>query len=286
MGGRRAPSARAEGQELVVTIPGRRTMANDARPLCATLVIGLSILGRARGARLPGTGARHVRVHGRGGRGAIMLAKVASDEVVGTEAEPLLVEVTDELIWASDQLELSAIERSPDTPFALQGYVGSFRRDAVFPENRESLFHAFEAFGEPLESFSGWTAAREKPLADEERLAPIRDLIEAVNFLHCRGLPHLCLNDRSIRIGRLSPGGPPRLRILGVGAGPSLNSANRTFQVPESWAYTAPEVLGGLIVQVMAARAALRGPGALSAQRPRRATCPRSSPWTHGPWAR
>eukprot|EP00303_Exanthemachrysis_gayraliae_P011595 CAMPEP_0206021358 /NCGR_PEP_ID=MMETSP1464-20131121/32731_1 /ASSEMBLY_ACC=CAM_ASM_001124 /TAXON_ID=119497 /ORGANISM="Exanthemachrysis gayraliae, Strain RCC1523" /LENGTH=170 /DNA_ID=CAMNT_0053395301 /DNA_START=1 /DNA_END=509 /DNA_ORIENTATION=- len=146
-------------------------------------------------------------------------------------------------------MELNDIIRNPDCPPAFEGYLGSLRQEAVFPSNKESYYHAFEAFGEPIERFSGWPQAGEKPLKDEDRVMVLKDLVGAVAFLHARGLPHLCLNEGTLRVGREAPGSPLRLRVVGVGAGPSLNAANRTFQVPNSWAYTAPEVLSGLIVQ-------------------------------------
>lgn len=198
----------------------------------------------------------HVRSHVAGGRLAPR-ARVRSAEPAGSPssgaanaAERLLVQVADPLIWAAEKLELADMAAAPETPDGLRGYLGSYESNAVFPSNRQTCFHSFEKFGQPLEEFTGWPSKSTDPRqADEERIGLIRDLLGAISHLHSRGIPHLCVNERSVRIGRLTPDGPLRLRIVGAGAGPSLNAANRTFQVPRSWAYTPPEVLSGLIVQ-------------------------------------
>ncbi|KAG8457005.1 hypothetical protein KFE25_006617 [Diacronema lutheri] len=173
----------------------------------------------------------------------------ATDGGAGDDQRRLIVEVDDPLIWAAEKLELSDMARSSETPDGLSGYLGSFESEPVFPANKRLCFHAFERFGQPLEQFDGWPRPGDAPLPDAERLGLIRDLLDAIRHLHSRGIPHLCINDKSVRIGRVSPSDPLRLRIVGAGAGPSLNAANRTFQVPRSWAYTPPEVLSGLIVQ-------------------------------------
>jgi hypothetical protein len=167
--------------------------------------------------------------------------------------------------------------------------------DPVFPSSRACAFHAFEPFGQPLEQFDGWprsagvgvgsgvgsgsasggggrgsgagavAAAAASALSDAARIELIRDLLGGVAFLHARGIPHLCVNEQSVRIGAgragdgaggagaggaggptttakqqqqqqaerggAARGGSLRLRIVGAGAGPSLNAANRTFQV-------------------------------------------------------
>lgn len=169
----------------------------------------------------------------------------------GGDDRRILIEVSDPAIWAAEKLELTAMAQCAETPDGLRGYLGSYEADGVFPSNKRLCFHAFERFGTPLEQFDGWPKPpSEPPLPDSEKLGLVRDLVGAIHHLHSRGIPHLCVNERSVRIGREAPDGPLRLRLVGAGAGPSLNAANRTFQVPRSWSYTPPEVLSGLIVQV------------------------------------
>lgn len=173
---------------------------------------------------------RHAVAPASARRSAVLAAEQQpAAEAARSQGKKILIEVEDENIWAAEQLELADMARATATPFALRGYIGSETKDAVFPSTRDVCFHAFERFGEPLEAFDGWPGAGEA--GDKARLALITDLLGAVNHLHGRGLPHLCVNEGTVRIGREPLNNELRLRIVGAGAGPSLNAANRTFQV-------------------------------------------------------
>ena len=56
------------------------------------------------------------------------------------------------------------------------------------------------------------------------------DLLEAVAYLHDQGLPHLCLSGRTVYVApgdAASPPAPPRIKVVGIGAGPQLIAASR-----------------------------------------------------------
>ena len=80
-------------------------------------------------------------------------------------------------------MEFNGLKDDPMTPVPLQGYFRSFR----LPSG--GCVHAFAGGSEPLSTchFLGRDGG---PLSDAERLRLIMDLLDAVNFLHCRGAPN------------------------------------------------------------------------------------------------
>jgi len=103
-------------------------------------------------------------------------------------------------------------------------------------------FHAFDGRHASLEDA---TFLREAD--DETKLGLVRELLGAVGYLHARGLPHLALNSKCVRVSSRGA-----LTLVGAGAGPKLVATKRPFALPEEWwPFNAPETTGvnAMIIQ-------------------------------------
>jgi hypothetical protein len=104
--------------------------------------------------------------------------------------DAIIIEEEDTDVWLEEQLEINGLRADPRTPRALQMPIGSFE----LPNGRYGQGHAFQGGGVSLSSYD-WEEAVDsggRP-GDSSRLALAPDLLDSVNFLHCRGSPHLWL---------------------------------------------------------------------------------------------
>ena len=102
--------------------------------------------------------------------------------------DAIIIEEEDKDVWLEEQLEFHGLRADPRTPRALQMPIASFE----LPNGRYG--HAFQGGGVSLSSYDWEEAVYSggRP-GDSSRLALALDLLDSVNFLHCRGSPHLWL---------------------------------------------------------------------------------------------
>ena len=170
--------------------------------------------------------------------------------------DAIIIEEEDKDVWLEEQLEFNGLRADPRTPRALQMPIGSFE----LPNGRYG--HAFQGGGVSLSSYD-WEEAVDsggRP-GDSSRLALALDLLDSVNFLHCRGSPHLALDSQVVRVVPPSPAGPgasglarqrSRLQLVGLGAAVRLQSrvGRRAYQLPDNAVgFHAPELLGGVVIE-------------------------------------
>ena len=105
--------------------------------------------------------------------------------------DAIIIEEEDTDVWLEEKLEISGLRADPRTPRALQMPIGSFE----LPNGRYG--HTFQGGGVSLSRLSSydWEEAVDSGArpGDSSRLALALDLLDSVNFLHCRGSPHLWL---------------------------------------------------------------------------------------------
>merc|ERR1740130_30481 len=143
-------------------------------------------------------------------------------------------------VWLEEQLEFNGLRADPRTPRALQMPVASFE----LPNGRYG--HAFQGGGVSLSSYD-WEEAINSGArpGDSSRLALALDLLDSVNFLHCRGSAHLALDSEVVRVvpsrsagsgasGRAQARQRSRLELVGLGAAVRLQSrvGRMAFQLP------------------------------------------------------
>ena len=140
-----------------------------------------------------------------------------------------------QVVWEDECLEFNGLRGDPMTPVPLQSYFRSFRLPSGV------CVHAFAGGSVPLSTCS-YRSFEGAPLTDEARRLLLMDLLDAVNFLHCRGSAHLGLDAEVVRVSPASALGPPRLRLIGLGAAVQLQSASgRTaYQMSNQLDFQAP----------------------------------------------
>ena len=157
-------------------------------------------------------------------------------------------------MWLEEQLEFNGLRADPRTPRALQMPVASFE----LPNGRYG--HAFQGGGVALSSYNyyEWEEEEAARPGDSTRLALALDLLDSVNFLHCRGSAHLALDSEVVRVMPTGsgPSGLVRLRsrlsLVGLGASVRLQSrvGRNAFQLPANTvAFHAPELLDGYVIE-------------------------------------
>ena len=179
--------------------------------------------------------------------------------------DAIIIEEEDKDVWLEEQLEFHGLRADPRTPRALQMPIASFE----LPNGRYG--HAFQGGGVSLSSYDWEEAVYSggRP-GDSSRLALALDLLDSVNFLHCRGSAHLALDSQVVRVVPPRPAGPgasglarqlplrgysssrSRLQLLGLGAAVRLQSrvGRRAYQLPDNAvAFHAPELLGGVLIE-------------------------------------
>jgi len=165
----------------------------------------------------------------------------------------LILEADDVYAWVEERREYAALEQSDSVPSALRGvYKGSLAvgnpqasRAPQVSETAVRYLHAFDASGYAALSRVDWSTFDDD---SEARPRLVTELLEAVRYLHLRGLPHLSLNADFVRVGRDATG-RARLKLIGVGAGPKLVATRRPFSIPELWSFNAPETMGGALIE-------------------------------------
>ena len=172
--------------------------------------------------------------------------------------DAIILEEEDKDVWLEEQLEFNGLRADPRTPRALQMPVASFE----LPNGRYG--HAFQGGGVSLSSYD-WEEAINSGArpGDSSRLALALDLLDSVNFLHCRGSAHLALDSEVVRVvpsrsagsgasGRAQARQRSRLELVGLGAAVRLQSrvGRMAFQLPDNTvAFHAPELLDGYVIE-------------------------------------
>lgn len=166
----------------------------------------------------------------------------------------VLLEADDASAWVEERREYLAICADPAAPRPL---IDTYRRSyTLVPHNETGATRIWNRkVAEKVRyvhSFDGRYGALEdvalESLDDDAKLALVRDLLDAVAYLHSRGLPHLALNSKMIRVSSVAN----ELKLVGAGAGPRLVATKRPFALPEEWwQFNAPETtgVGAMIIQ-------------------------------------
>jgi len=170
-------------------------------------------------------------------------------EVAELPPDAIILKEEDKAIWDAEVLEFNGLVSDPTTPYPLQAYLRSYQA----PDG--SYCHAFDGSGVPLSSYEASFKQEtddECPVLDDgKRLRLIAQLLEAINALHDRGSAHLALDANVIRIAPLDVNKPDsdlELRIIGLGASVKLGKGRFNFQLDESTAFHAPELLASPIL--------------------------------------
>lgn len=188
-------------------------------------------------------------------------------------SDALVIVEPDADVWNGEIVEHNGLNADPLTPRPLQSYLGSFQ---LPPSGRAGdagqYCHAFEGGGVALAEFDWRSAANlTLPMSDDERLALVFDVLDAVsartqpdptrapprpalsarsavaqvNHLHCRGAAHLDLNSLNLRVAPVGTDGRSRLLFVGLGAAVRLQVRRKRFayQVSSRAGFNAPELL-------------------------------------------
>lgn len=175
--------------------------------------------------------------------------------------DALVMSSPGESTWLLEKKEFAAIESggNEDTgpaPGSFAPVLQSFEMQGVY-------YHAFPNTGDALETADmpklllkdDGESPLPVPVADAVRLTLIRDLLDAVHWLHLQGLPHMGLTGTSVRLYKKSPEGGQRrafwrLALVGLGAGPQVATRETVFQLNnESWPFNPPETTTGGLIQ-------------------------------------
>lgn len=167
-------------------------------------------------------------------------------------AYEVLLDSEDAGAWVEERREYRAIEADPKIPF---GLVDVYRRSfTVAPRREDKLRRPSDV--RYLHEFDGRYPALEDcdldNFEDHQKIAIVRELLETVSYLHSRGLPHLGLNSKFVRVCPEKAA----LKVVAAGAGPRLVATKRPYALPEEfWPFNAPETTG---VNAMIIRSNLR----------------------------
>lgn len=169
--------------------------------------------------------------------------------------DALVIISPDEATWNLEKKEYVTLETEADSPTSFTPVLESFELNGAY-------YHAFPNSGTPLRKVDFPTLLMQDdgvtplslPVADAVRLTLLRDLLDAVRWVHLQGLPHISLDDDCVRIYKEAPKGKRRgfwrLQVVGLGAGPQLAARTTVFQLNnESWPYNPPESLSGALLQ-------------------------------------
>lgn len=155
------------------------------------------------------------------------------------DEDDLILEADDAAVWCEERREYAACYAEGLAPRALRNvYKRSFTAAAPGKYGPESVMylHAFDGSFPPLGALAYPRNASRA--CDGVRLRMVGDLLDAVAYLHDRGLPHLRLDANAVRAGA-DEFGAPCLKLVGAGAGPLLVATKRPFALPEAWPYDA-----------------------------------------------
>lgn len=150
--------------------------------------------------------------------------------------DALVIISPDEATWNLEKKEYMMLDTENDSPKTFAPVLESFELNGVY-------YHAFPNSGVPLRQLDfqklflqdDGVTPLSLPVADAVRLTLLRDLLDAVHWVHLQGLPHISLDSDCVRIFKEAPKGKRRgfwrLQMVGLGAGPQLAARTTVFQL-------------------------------------------------------